>query len=501
MFQYNQILGRSSVNAPQTLDEVKRLFGLSEEQVNKALAIDGTVGDSVTAAIGESLDPVVRYITLNAGAFCPTLRRLKTYKAKSYLEQFTLVSSLGKSRYGGSAHKEGDLGTSDSSRYERVTENQRWFGQVGVVTRTAQRASESKFGDLKKREAFDRLTKLLLDGEQSIWFGNTSLNPYMFRGLIQQIEAISNNQNIVNKAATSVAGARQTYTGGGTLTSAEVRTYMPASLNTGGIHSALYLHPNDKVSMSNTESANMRWNDVKAGESRVEWGITLDQIDNPLGRPTDIVWNVFFQNEGRVKEYVESDPTDTTLFHPEAPQRPTVAPSLAAAAGGKLPPSLTFYYAYAYINEKAEGPVLCGTSSAATDNTNGTINVTVTHPSDVAKNHAIALYRSTTAPASGDDFAKMRLVKTYAVASGAVPGGTQVLVDDGTKIPGSRIAALVDESAISLPELLEPSYRDLADVDNTHRFTLDWEFSPLAHDKCLREVYWHNIGGSVSDPS
>lgn len=500
MFHQNfSHFGQSSVHAPRTLDEYKQLFGMTEEDINKALFIDGTLGQDVTPAIGESLDPVVHYITLNAGSFAPALRRLKTYEAKAHLEQFALVSSLGKSRWGGSAHREGDLGTFDSSKYERVTEAQRWFGQVGVVSRSAQRASSSKFGDLKKREAFDRLVKLLLDGEWAIWHGDPTLNPYMFTGLFAKMKAISNNQNIVSKIQKGDAGGRETYEGGGSLSAAEIRTYMPAASRFGGIHSACYMHLDEKVLISNQESGNMRWNDVKAGESRVEYGVTVDQLDNPLGRPADIVWSSFFTNGGRVTPYVEFDPTDSTKFHADAPIRPS-APTGAAAAGGKLPPN-TYYYAIAFVNEKAEGPVGIQTTGYTADNTNGIINVTATYPSDVAKSHSIALYRSTTVPADGDDFSKFRFVKEVAIPDGAAPAGTLVIADDGTVIPGSRYAALVDESAISLPELLPPSFRDLADIDNTHRFSLDWEFSPLAHDKCLREVMWQDIGGSVADPA
>jgi hypothetical protein len=209
------------------------------------------------------------------------------------------------------------------------------------------------------------------------------------------------------------------------------------------------------------------------------------------------VWSIFFSNGGRITPQIENDPTKADLFHSDAPVRMS-APTVAAAAGGFLPVN-TFYYAVAAINEKAEGPAGIQTTGATTSNTNGIVNVTVTHPADVAKVQSYALYRSTTLPATGDDYAKMRFVKEVAVAGGATPGGTQVIADNGSIIPGSRLASLVDESAFSLPELLEPSMRDLADTDNAHRFTIDWEFSPLLHDKALREVYWHNIGGSVED--
>lgn len=491
-------IGSSMVRNPQTYDEHRQFYGLTQEDVRKALAIDATIGNTTTPVIGESLDPVVRSIVINSEAFAPGLRRWKAYKAKAHLEQYALLSSLGKSRFGGSAASEGNLGTSDSSVFERVTQNMRWFGQVGVITKPAQRASQAKFGDLKKIEAHSRLQKLLLDGEWSLFHANPTLNPYSFNGLFQQINAIANNQNVINLRQTGVAGSRTTITGGGALDLDAIRARMELALRYGGIHSSVWMAPAEKISLAADASVKQRWHNLGQGQSRVEAGITVDQIDNPLGPAADVVWSVWLKNGGRISEFLELDPVSTTAFHPDKPNR-MAAPSVAAAAGGNLPVD-EYYYAVAALTEKAEGPVGIQVAAATTTNTNGLVNVTVTHGADVANVIAYALYRSTTLPTSADDYTPFRFVKEVAKAGGAVPGGTQVLVDDGTVIPGSRYAALLDESAISVPELLEPSLRDLADIDNTDRFSLDWEFCLLMHDKALRQVLFTNIGGSVANP-
>jgi len=75
----------------------------------------------------------------------------------------------------------------------------------------------------------------------------------------------------------------------------------------------------------------------------------------------------------------------------------------------------------------------------------------------------------------GTDYTKMRFLREFAVAGGAVVGGTQVLSDDGAILPGSRRAILKDERTVSFGELLSPSARDLAEVDSTDRFTVDFE--------------------------
>lgn len=493
-------LGRSSVSE---LKDLLLIYGLTTEDMRKALTIDANIGNQATPLVGESLDPVVHFITLNSNNFAPTLRRWRTYEARAHLERFALTSSLGKSRWGGSAHAESKLGTPDSSVFEQVSEQQREFGQVGIVSTLAQLASMPKFGDLKKREAYNRLTKLLLDGERSIWFGDPSLEPYMFRGIFYQMAQISNNPNIIDLKTTGLAGSRETYVAGGSLDTNDVRLRMKDGLQYGGIHNAFFCSPDEKIALSNDENSRQRWQksvgaNLAKGESRVEAGITVDQLDNPLGDPCDVVWSSWFQNGGRISARLMSAPNVPSNFHEEAPQQPT-AVALAAAADGKLP-ATSFYYAVALINEKAEGPAKIQTAAVATTNSNGKVNLTVTHPSGVEKAHSYGIYRSTVAPSSANDHTPFYFLKEVAVAPGAVAGGTQVLVDDGTVIPGSRVACLVDESAMSLPELLSPTMRDLADVDNSHRFSIDWIFSPLAHDKCLREVQWKNIGGTAANP-
>lgn len=487
-----------STITPPGYGEAKSIFGLTPDSVRKALAIDASVGNTTTPIIRESLDPVIRSIVLNSMAYTPSLRRWKAYQAKAHLEQFARLSSLGKGKFGGSATSEGNLGPSDSSVFERVTQNMRWFGQVGIITQQAQVASEAGFGDLKKIEAYNRLTKLLLDVEYNMWHGDTSLNPLTFQGLIQQINALPNNQNVVSLKATGVAGSRTTITGGGTIDLDQIRARMESPLQYGGVHSSCWLAPTDKINLGNDATVKQRWNNLGTGQSRVESGITVDQIDNPLGPPSDVVWSIWMRNGGRYDEYLRLNPTSTTAFHPEAPLR-MAAPTVAAAAGGNLPND-DFYYAVSAVTEKAEGGVGIQTAAATTTNTNGKVNITVTHKSDVANVKSYAIYRSTTAPTGADDYTTFRFLKEVAVSSSAVPGGTQVLVDDGTVIPGSRYAALLDESAISIPELNEPSMRDLPANEEVHKFSIRYWCCLLAHDSGLRGVLWKDIGGSVTNP-
>jgi hypothetical protein len=467
------------------------LYGLTEEDVVKALSTSGSVpgGTDGSSLIGESLDPVVKVITLDAGNFAPLLRRVYTYEAKAIAEQFTQLNSLGIS--GGSFREEGDLGVQDSIQLSRVSKNVRFLGQTGAVTRAMHRAGMPKFGDVKALQAVGRLNKLLLDFERDVFWGNTDLNALSFEGLFQQMDSGSDYN--IDKATTGTAGSRTTITAGGSLGLADLRGRADKFLTTGGIPTVAYLAPEDKYSISAEQDQNVRWyrQDV---ESRIAAGMIVDQLHTDFGEWIDLIWDIWLRNP-RGKLFPEpEDPTDATKFHPEAPAIPGTAPTGVAAAGGHLPNDV-YYYGVSFVNEAGEGPIKLQSSGYTADNTNGTINVTVTMPASIADIKSIRLYRSTT---NGTDYSKMRLVSESQRTAAAL--ATQVIADDGSIIPGSRTALMANDYAKAIGLLEGPNMRDLADIDNTHRFTISaMAVVQVYNSKNL--MRWYNLGGSVIDPS
>ena len=466
------------------------LYGLTEEDITKALATSGSVsgGTDGSSLIGESLDPVVKVITMQAENFTPLLRRFYTFQAKAVTEQFTRLKSLGIS--GSSWRGEGNLGVQDSIELERVTQSVRFLGQTGAVTRGMQLAAQAKFGDVKALQALGRLNKLLLDLEREMIWANSTLNTLAFQGLLQQMDAGATYN--INKAATGVAGARITYTGGGSIAASDLRGNAEAFLVTDGMPTACYLAPADKYAISSEQDNNVRWY-KEDQQSRVAYGMVVDQIQTDFGW-VDLVWDMWLRNyRGKLLPTPE-DPTDTTKFHAEAPAVLAVAPTGAAAAGSYLPVN-TYYYGVALVNESGEGPIKLQSSGYTTDNTNGKINVTVTLPADVSNIRSLRLYRSTT---NGTNYLLQRLVKEVALTG--VGGGTQVIADDGAIIPGSRTALMLNEKMMALGLLESPNMRDLADIDNTFRFTISAMAVAMVYNT-KNLLRWHNIGGSVTDPA
>ena len=484
----NATFGQTRYQATREEQQLNALYGMDEADIAKALATNGTIGTDGSSLIGESLDPVVKVITIQQENFCPMLRRNYTFGAKAITEEFTRMTSLGVS--GGSSRSGGSLGIEDSIQMERVTATVKFLGQTGVVTREMARAGEAKFGDVKALQAFGRLNKLMLDLERDLIWGNDSLNALSIQGLLQLMSS-SSTYNI-NKAVTGTAGSRTTYTAGGTMGSADVRSNAELFLPTGGIPTVLYAAPADKYSISAEQDSGSRWYKSDVG-SAVAVGMRVDQIETEVG-PVDVVWDYWLKNYRGTLLATPNNPATASLFHSSAPAILAVAPTGAASAGGHLPNDV-YYYGVALVNEAGEGPIKLQSSGYTADNTNGTVDVTVTLPASVADIKSIRLYRSTT---NGTDYSKMRLVKEDALTG--VGGGTQVVSDDGAIIPGSRTSVMMNENMSALGFLEPPNMRDLADIDNTHRFTIS-AMSVLMLYNNQNVLRWHNIGGSVTDPA
>lgn len=482
--QANPAFGNTQYGLSPEEHVVSSLYGLTEEDITKALATTGTVGTDASPMIGESLDPVVKVLTLSSPNFTPKVRRFYTYEASAIAEEYVRLTSLGLAD--GSFRAEGQLGVQDSSILSRVTQNVRFLGQVGAITHAMQRAGQKKFGNLKAFETVNRLQKLLLDFDRDIWWANSTLNALAFQGILQQMDTGADYN--INMANTVLAGTRTTYTTGQAITISEVRSRSEAFLLTGGVPTALYVAPADKNTLSSEEDANIRWY-AKDQASPIATGMVVDQIQCDFG-PVDLIWDIWLRNyRGKL---VATAPNPSGSFHSETPAILSVAPTGAAAAGGNLPVN-TFYYGVSLVNEVGEGPIKMQSSGYTTSNANGIVNVTVTLPADVSDIRSLRLYRSTT---NGTAYGTMRLVKEDALTG--VGGGTQIMVDNGAIIPGSRHAVMANERATAIGLLEAPNMFDLARIDNTHRFAIN-AMAVVQLYNTTNIMRWHNIGGNYAD--
>ena len=195
-------------------------------------------------------------------------------------------------------------------------------------------------------------------------------------------------------------------------------------------------------------------------------------------------------NRGKLSD-VPNDPSNADLFHESAaPQLASGAFAGAAASGGYLPND-TYYYGIAAVSDVGEGPIRLLSTGYTADNTNGSVDLTITLPEISATSNRGG---STAKTINGTSYANMRFVKEVALDDSAA---TQVITDDGSILPSSREAALINERW--LPWLLQPlSAWDLPYTDSTHRVAVEGELVVQnAPEHCHRFI---NIGGTAATP-
>lgn len=467
---------------------LESLFGADVFEISKALATSSSIGVDGSNLNGYDLDRLIRYATLDEQNNTPKLRRWHTFDARALTSEWNRLTSRG--NLSGNFRSEGALGQTESSRVSRVSRTQKFLGRVGAVTRALQEAAGGSFGDAKAFELKEQLSAFLINLERDIWHSDSAFNSLAFDGIIKQMDTSSEFN--VDMATTS--GGK--ITGGGDLQLSDVRGRVHNAIQYGGAFSALYCAPQERVAFGSDVDNQMRFykQDVP---SALGLGIKVDQLSNEFGNDLDIIWDLHLAGvRGKYKATPE-DPTDSDKFHSNAPsQPPSINASSAIAAGGELPDD-EYFYGVAFVNEVGEGPIKLHATGYTTATTNNSVNVVVDLPSGAAfdKIKSMRLYRSTT---SGADYTKMRMLKEVALTGSA--GGTQTINDDGSIVPGSREAIMVDERSCGLIALEKPVAADLPRIDNTHRFSID------AMATCALYVQQHiirfyNIGGSVTDPA
>lgn len=463
------------------------LFGQDVYEISKALASSSSIGTDGSKLIGYDLDRLIRYATLDEVNNTPKIRRMHTEQANALTSEWGVLGSRGNLE--GNFRSEGSLGHTESSRVTRTTITQKFLGRVGAVTRALQEAAGGAFGDAKAFELKEQLTAFLLNLERDIWHSDNSLNNLAFDGLFAQMNAGS---EFTTDTAVTSSGK---ITAGGTLPLSTIRGLVHLPIEYGGSFTALYCAPQERVQFGEDQDGYSRW--YKQDQlSNHGVGVKVDKIANEFGMDLDIIWDQTLAGVRGKYKHVPSDPSDATKFHSAAPAQPPAMGSSSAQAGGYLPDD-TYYYGIAFVNEAGEGPIRLNASGQATSSTNNTARSVVNLPSGSAFTDimSIRLYRSTT---NGTDYTKMRLVKEVAVSG--VAGGAQNIDDDGSIVPGSREAVLVDERSVCMIALEKPVAADLPRIDNTHRFSID----AMATTALKVPEHMHrlkNIGGSVTDPA
>lgn len=462
--------------------------GFNPNDIVKSLATTGSAGTDGSALIGYDLSKLIRVLTLQPENHTPKLQRWETYNAKALSREYNVMTNRGRAK--GSTRREGQLGVQDNATYSRNSQPIKFVGRTATVTYELQAAGASSFGDVKAMEVANQLAQMLMDIDRDIWHGNDTLNSLSWKGILQQMD--SGSEYKTDLKTTGSAGSRTTITGGGSLDLAQIRQTTPKIIRQGGSFTALYCAPEDKEALGAEHDASSRWYKQDQNSS-FAMGMLVDQISQSFGGPIDVITDIWLGGI-RGELFPEPlDPSDSDLFHADQPAQPATAPTGALAADGYLPVD-EYFYGVAFKNEVGEGPIKIQSTGYTTTNSNGKVNITVTMPSDVSDIKSIVLYRSTT----GGAYTNFRRVSETARTAGA--SATQVIADDGSVVPGSREAVLLDERMVDLGSLANPQAVELARIDLTHRVGLFAMLNTILYGPKFIHRY-HNVGGSVTDPT
>lgn len=467
--------------------------GLQDDEILRQLEIGNVtgVGSDGSAAIGESLDALVKSVTMDPDTFANLFQRTYNYTAKAINEEFIKLKKLGRGQ--GSFRQQTKLGRQDASQIERLYNTVKFLGQVGGVGLEYADASRATMGDMKAFEIVSRTKDLILNINRDMLWADDQINPLAWKGLFQQ--ALTDSEHFTDLVIKGSAGGRVTYVSGGAVTPTIFAETHARMIKFGARQTAVLLSPLDKHIISDANQNKTRYHIDTQQESRIADRVITDILNTDFG-PLELVWEFFLMELFGREAAFPLDPSKPNEVHPDAPATLGTAPTVAASANGFLPPA-TFYYAVAPNNEVSEGLPVFGAAGVTTDNTNGTNTITITNPANAEEFAKVKSYRIFRSTRPGNVFSNFEIVGE--IAKTGVAGGTMAFVDDGSVIPGSRKAMQMNEMQHAIGMLRPPTMRDLPMNENVDLFTIDCH--AVVQNYAVEQTHtFGNIGGQAIQP-
>lgn len=466
--------------------------GLQDDEILRQLEIGSVtgVGSDGSAAIGESLDTLVKSVTKDPDTFANLFQRTYNYTAKAINEEFIKLKKLGRGM--GSFRQQTKLGRQDASQIERLFNTVKFLGQVGGVGLEYADASRATMGDMKAFEIVSRLKDLILNINRDMIWADDQTNPLAWKGLFQQ--SLTDSEHLTDLVVTGTAGTRTTYVSGGVVSPTLFAETHARMIKFGARQTAVLLSPLDKHILSDANQNKTRYYIDTKQESRIADRVITDILNTDFG-PLELVWEFYLMELFGREAPFPLDPSKPNEVHPDAPAVLATVPTGVASPGGFLPPA-QFFYAVVPNSEVSEGlPVF--TAGVTTNNTDGTNTLTITNPSNAEEFAKVKSYRVFRSTRPGNNFSNFEILGE--VAKTGTAGGTMAFVDDGSIIPGSRKAMQMNEMQHAIGMLRPPTMRDLPMSENVDLFTIDCH--AVVQNYAVEQTHtFRNIGGQAIQP-
>lgn len=433
--------------------EVATEFGQSTvdelTELNKALGT-GEQGEAygdfndMSALRPQSLEGTLKIVTASLEQ-AKLWRRIGHKQAFNTVEEFNVLDSYG----GGSSpfFVEGGLPNEEDSHYLRQSQYVKFLGTTRVITHPAT-IVRNTIGDIVARESTNGTTWLIQQLEKALYFGDSSLDPLAFDGVMTQVKNFVAGKDYANQHVIDMKGQPLDEN-----TLEDIATIIADNFGRG----QLELHMTNQVNKDLSKiimGTSGRQRVMNTGGEMV-LGAPIRGYSANTGN-IEFVNNVFLKPQATV-------PQTSAKGAPAIPTFPAT-PVTSTGNTGTIPAG-TYYYFASAKNSAGESAVVALGSKAvgANEVVSITINRVISDP--VARSYKI--YRGITADAT--------LAKFAFEVKDAGAGATQVFTDDGSAIPGTHSALLMDndsENVLTFKQLAPLMKLPLARISASERFMI-----------------------------
>jgi hypothetical protein len=374
----------------------------------------------------ESLEMSLRKITDNDKGF-KLFKALKRTAVTSSVHEFMTQNDIGGQPDG---MFNSELGTivSDSPDWQRKIVKIKYMMTMAAISHVAMQQKSAV--PLKAEANRSALLRLARSVNRQLYYGDESITPLAFDGIIKQLKGHNSGSNIIDMQGSGdvdilvdtiyQAHAQSLSVGNfGDLTHIMMDTTVQNELDRD-------LDPNYRVALESNPNSIQRGAPVTAiktsyGLLQTEQDIYIDHADNQLAAP--------YYAYNRVSDGAPGAPTVAIAIN-----APTVAGSRWATGQNG-----TYYYVVCAVDARGiESPLSASVNAAVA--VNGALTLTITPNAD-QKQTGYVIYRSTKTPGAAPAATDYRRVTRIAANAGSA---TTPFQDLNTEIPGSSTLFLLN---------------------------------------------------------
>ena len=419
------------------------------EELNKALGT-GTDGEAygngayndMSAIRPQSLDGTLKVVTAKM-EHIKFWRSIGKKTAYNTVEEFNVLDS-----YGGDSSPffvEGGLPNEEDSNYIRQSQMVKFLGTTRVITHPATLVRNT-VGDMVAEETNHGTTWLLQQLERALYFGDSSLDPLAFDGVIAQVKNFVKGKSYENQHVIDLRGE---------VLDQDIMEDLAT------IIADNYGNPNLQMHLTNQVHKDL--SKLVRAQQRTGFGDSLNfgnPIEGYLANTGKISFlnNIFMKPQGAPK----------LVSQKGAPAIPTLdgtTPIVAGADATSRMEAGTYYYFVSARNSAGESAPVATTSVTATDKQKVTIKINRVVSDPVARSYKV--YRGLTDNPEHALFA----FEIKDVGSGV----TQEIVDRNFDIPGAETALLIDndsDEVLAFKQLAPLMKLPLARISASERFMI-----------------------------